>query len=106
MIDLRGVSPGGGGMPPREQRRARRRAERAAGLRVLERQAAGGESIQVGRLGANGRIQRADPIVEIIGGEEDDVGLGGGCGGVERRQWGEQQGGEGKSSQFHGGVIE
>ena len=78
-VDAGGARPQAG-----EDARAARVAERGLAVGVGEGGAAGGELVDVRRLRLRVAAERADPVVQVVEGDEQDVGLlrGGRAGGV------------------------
>ena len=75
---------------------AGRIAGRGGAMSVGEELSAGGEAIEIGRDALFVSPHAADPVIEVVHGDEEDVGSGG-----ER----ENKGGEDQEGGFHGGAV-
>ncbi len=66
------------GIASRHQRGTGRRADARRGVEIGQAQAFGSHPVQVGRLNVTGAIAGEVGVAQIIGEDQDDVGLGGG----------------------------
>ncbi len=84
-----------------EEAGARRLADRRLAAGVVEERAAAGEGVEVRGGGLRVAAQAADPVVQVIDGEKQDVGTfgGGGAGGDGGQQAGAERG---EAEQAHG----
>jgi hypothetical protein len=98
-----GVDAGGGGAQPTHQRGARGIAHRGGAVAAGETDAATREAVEVGGDGLWVAAEVADPMIEVVHGDEEHIGprIGGGA---ERRQG--QQTDQRKDEKFlHGGAA-
>ena len=91
------VDAGRGGPQPGQQAGPRWIAERRLAVGVGEESAAGGQPVHVRRLNLRMTLEAADPVVQIVDGDHQDIGTVVGCwrgdGGEAQADQGDEEGG-------------